>query len=93
MKKTKKKKKSDKCKATCAATAPSTSQVETPSAPLRKVKFPCKLCKGDHILRYCPGIPRILDVWSRDPAHPSSSSEAHGDATLSTGKSKKKGKI
>jgi hypothetical protein len=49
--------------------------------------------QGDHLLRDCPGIPRVLEVWSHDPARPSSSSEAHGDATLSTGNGKKKGKI
>ena len=81
-KKKKKKKKSDKRDATHATISPSTSQVGTPSAPPRKVKFPCKLCKGDHLLRDCPGIPRILEVWSHDPAHPSSSSQAHDDATL-----------
>ena len=59
-KKTKKKKKSDKHEATRATISLSTSQVGTPSAPSRKVKFPCKLCKGDHLLRDCPGIPWIL---------------------------------
>ena len=104
MKKMMKKKKSDKCEATCASialstsqveppSAPSTSQVEPPSAPPRKVKFPCKLCKGDHLLHDCPGIPRILEVWSHDPAHPSSSFKAHGNATLSTDNIQKKGKI
>ena len=92
-KKMMKKKKSDKHETTYAATAPSTSQVRTPSSPPRKVKFPCKLCKGDHLLCDCLGILRILEVWSHDLAHPSSSSEAHGDATLSNGNSKKKGKI
>ena len=59
----------------------STTQVEPPFAPPRKVKFPCKLCKEDHLLRDCPGIPKVLEVWSRDTAHPSSSSRAHDDAT------------
>jgi hypothetical protein len=25
-----------------------------------KRKFPCSLCKGDHFLRDCPGIPKVL---------------------------------
>jgi hypothetical protein len=25
-----------------------------------KPKFPCSLCKGDHFLRDCPGIPKVL---------------------------------
>lgn len=35
----------------------------------------------------------VLEVRSRNPAHPSSSSEAHGDATLLVGNGKGKGKI
>jgi hypothetical protein len=29
-----------------------------------KPKFPCSLCKGDHFLRDCPGIPKVLEMWS-----------------------------
>ena len=61
-KKKTKKKKSHNCEATYPPTAPSTAQVGTPFAPPRKVKFPCKLCKGDHLLCDCLGIPRILEV-------------------------------
>ena len=73
----KKKKKSNKREATCATISLSTSQVRTPSTSPQKVKFPCKLCKGDHLLRDCPYVPMILEVWSHDLAHPSSSSKAH----------------
>ena len=89
----KKKKKSPKEESKSAATTLSTPEVGPPSAPLWKVEFPCRLCKDDHLLRDCPGIPRVLEVWSHDPACPSSSYEAHGDATLSVGNGKKKGKI
>ncbi len=75
------------------SSSPITSQVRTPSAPPWKVTFPCKLCKGDHLLRDCPGIPRILEVWSHDLARPSSSSEAHVDVQSLIGSGKKKGKI
>lgn len=92
-KKTKKKKKSPKEETKSAATAPSSSKFGPPSAPPWKVKFPCRLCKDNHLLRDSPSIPRVLEVWSRDPARPSSSSEAHADATLSVGNRKKKGKI
>ena len=27
---------------------------------LRKPKFPCKLCKGDHLLKECLGLSRVL---------------------------------
>jgi len=92
-KKKMKKKKAPKGEAKSAALTPSTPEVWPPSAPPRKVEFPYRLCKEDHLLRDCPGIPRVLEVWSHDLARPSSSSEAHGDATLSVGNGKKKGKI
>ena len=93
-KKTKKKKgKSPKEETKRAVTAPSSFEDGPPAAPRLKVKFPCRLCKDDHLLRDCPGIPKVLEVWSHDPARPSSSSKAHGHATLSVGNGKKKGKI
>ena len=58
----KKKKKMTKKKKTPRREVKSTTQVEPPSAPPRKVKFPCRLCKDDHLLRDCPSIPRILEV-------------------------------
>jgi len=66
----KKKKKVDKHESTHETIAPSTYQFGTPSTPSWKVKFHCKLCKGDHLLRDCPGISRILEVWSHDLACP-----------------------
>ena len=92
-KKKMKKKKSSKGEAKSAAPTSSTPEIGPPSAPPRKVKFPCRLCKEDHLLCDCPGIPRVLELWSRDPACPSSSSGTHGDATLSAGNRKGKGKI
>lgn len=92
-KKKTKKNKAPKGEVTSVATPSSTPEVGPPSSPPRKVKFPCRLCKEGHLLRDCPGIPRVLEVWSRNPAHPSSSSEAHGDATLSVWNGKEKGKI
>ena len=88
-KKNTKKKKSPKGEVTSIplAPSPSTPEVEPPSAPPREAKFPCRLCKEDHLLRDCPGIPRVLDVWSRAPARPSPS---HSDAILSVGKEKGK---
>src|SRR5271168_1081045 len=65
-KKKTKKKKSPKGEATnttettSPTVAPSkTPDVEQPFAPSRKVKFPCRLCKEDHLLRDFPGIPRV----------------------------------
>jgi hypothetical protein len=42
-----------------------------------KPKFPCNLCKGDHFLRDCPGLPKVLEMCSST----SSASTRHvGDA-------------
>ena len=57
-----KKKKSPKREVTSTTIPVNTPEVGSPSAPLQKVKFPCRLCKDDHLLRDCPGIPRILEV-------------------------------
>jgi hypothetical protein len=29
-----------------------------------KPKFPCNLCKGDHLTHLCPGIPEVQILWS-----------------------------
>jgi hypothetical protein len=55
-----------------------------------KPKFHCSLCKGDHFLRDCPGIPKVLEMWSSA----SSASARHvGDAPstsdVKVGKKKK----
>lgn len=31
-----------------------------------KPKYPCKVCKGDHFLINCHGIPKVLEVWSNN---------------------------
>jgi hypothetical protein len=38
--------------------------VEKPRWIGRKPKFPCKLCKGDHLTHLCPGIPEVQRLWS-----------------------------
>lgn len=55
------------------------------------------LCKGDHLLRHCPGIPKVLEVWSIGSHRPlsSASGDHAGDKPLA-GDSKvhgKKGKV
>jgi hypothetical protein len=45
-----------------------------------KPKFPCSLCKGDHFLRDCPGLIKVLEMWSST----SSASAGHADDTPST---------
>ena len=57
------------------------------------VKFPCKLCKGDHLLRDCSIIPKVLEVWSIGSHQPllSASGNQVGDKT-STSDHKVQGK-
>jgi hypothetical protein len=45
-----------------------------------KPKFPCTLCKGDHFLRDCPGIPKVLEFWSSTSSAPA----GHAGDTPST---------
>jgi hypothetical protein len=38
--------------------------VEKPRWIGRKTKFPCNLCKGDHLTHLCLGIPEVQILWS-----------------------------
>ena len=62
--KKKKKKKQDKKEVNQPTMAVNVSYVEETSNMHRKPKYPCKLCKGDHFLINCPGIHKVLEVWS-----------------------------
>ena len=59
-KKKTKKKKQNKQGRNQETIATNATDVEKPTSPSRKFKFPCKLCKGDQLLRGCPGIQRVL---------------------------------
>jgi hypothetical protein len=51
----------------------------------RKPKYPCRLCKGSHILKDFPGLSKVIEVWSTHPDQPmSSASEQHTDDLPST---------
>jgi hypothetical protein len=51
----------------------------------RKPKYPCRLCKGSHLLKDCPGLSKVIEVWSTHPCQPmSSASEQHVDDLPST---------
>jgi hypothetical protein len=51
----------------------------------RKPKYPCRLCKGSHFLKDCPGLPKVIEVWSTHPSQPMSlASEKHDDDPPST---------
>ena len=52
---------------------------------LEKPKFPCKLCKGDHLIKECLGLSRVQEEWSkRSKSSVSSTSDHHVDDTPST---------
>jgi hypothetical protein len=51
----------------------------------RKPKYPCRLCKGIHLLKDCPGLSKVVEAWSTHPRRPmSSASEQHVDDFPST---------
>jgi hypothetical protein len=51
----------------------------------RKPKYPCRLCKGIHLLKDCPGLSKVIEVWSTHPLQPMSlASEQHADNPPST---------
>ncbi len=68
-----------------------------PSKYPHKIKLTCMLCKCDHLLRDCHGIPKILEVWSTGSHQPlSSTSRDSAFDQLCTSDSKvhgKKGKV
>jgi hypothetical protein len=44
----------------------------------RKPKYPCRLCKGIHLLKDCPGLSKVIEAWYTHPHQPlSSASEQH----------------
>jgi hypothetical protein len=51
----------------------------------RKPKYPCRLCKGSHLLKECPGLSKVIEAWSTCPHQPMSlASEQHADDTPPT---------
>ena len=61
-----------------------------------KRKFPCMICKGDHILKDFLGIPKVIEVWSQVSSQSMSSTTAgHAGDNPSTSNEvgSKKGKI
>jgi hypothetical protein len=46
----------------------------------RKPKHPCRLCKGSHLLKECPGLSKVIEAWSTHPRQPTLlASEQHAD--------------
>jgi hypothetical protein len=54
---------------------------QTPCKP----KYPCRLCKGSHLLKDCPGLSKVIEAWSTHPRQTMSlASEQHADGLPST---------
>jgi hypothetical protein len=52
---------------------------------IHKPKYPCRLCKGSHLLKECPGLSKVIEVWSTHPRQPIAlASEQHADGLPST---------
>jgi hypothetical protein len=43
----------------------SVDDIDKSTNTCRKPKFPCKFCKGDHLIKHFPSIPKVLEVWSQ----------------------------
>lgn len=71
------KKKLDKREENRVVIALNAFPLNRPSNPPRKIRFPCKPCKRNHHLRECPGILRVLEIWSQNLDLPSPST--YGD--------------
>jgi hypothetical protein len=51
----------------------------------RNPKYPCRICKGSHLLEECSGLSKVIEAWSTHPHQPTSlASEQHVDKPLST---------
>jgi hypothetical protein len=50
-----------------------------------KPKYPCRLCKGSHLLKDCPGLSKVIEAWSTRPHQTMSlASEQHANDPPST---------
>jgi hypothetical protein len=55
------------------------------SQTTRKPKYPCRICKGNHLRKDFPGLSKVIEAWSTHPHQPMSlSSEQHVDDLPST---------
>jgi hypothetical protein len=51
----------------------------------RNPKYPCRLCKGSHLLKDFPSLSKVIEAWSTHPHQPMSlASEKHVDDFPST---------
>jgi hypothetical protein len=62
-----------------------------------KPKYPCRICKGSHLLKACSGLSKVIEAWSTHPLQPMSlASEQYDDDLPSTSRDivgKKKSRV
>ena len=61
----KKKKKNKQKTKSQPITAPSAESVDLHTQKPCKPKFPCRICKGDHLLKDCHVLALVLEEWSQ----------------------------
>ena len=58
-------------------TPPSVETIDLHTQRLCKPKLPCRLCKGDHLMKDCHGLVLVLEEWSKVSRQPMSSASGH----------------
>jgi hypothetical protein len=67
----------------------SVDEVDKTTTKNLKPKFPCSLCKGDHFLGDCPGLPKVLEMCSSMSSAPfGHASDAPSTSDIKVGKKK-----
>jgi hypothetical protein len=58
----------------------------------RKLKFPCMICKGDHLIKDCTGNSKVVEVWS-EVSQPTASHVGDKPSNIYNQVGSKKGKV
>ena len=58
-------------------TPPIVESVDLHTPGSHKTKFPCRICKGDHLLKDCNGLVLFLEEWSKVSRKDMSSVSGH----------------
>jgi hypothetical protein len=59
----------------------------------RKPKYPCRLCKGSHLLKDFPGLSKVIEAWSTCPRQPMSLASDDPPSTSHDTVGKKKSRV
>ena len=58
-------------------TPPSAESVDLHTQKPCKLEFPCRICKGDHLLKDCHALSLVLEEWSKVSEQPMSLAYGH----------------